>query len=148
MRRGPAAPSLAAMASRSLSIGEVARRAGLRTSAIRYYEGEGLIPVAERVSGRRRYDEDVFARLALIDLAQRAGFTVREIRTLLHGFGRRTPPGVRWRKLASRKLSEVEVRIAEAREMQRVLRGLLDCECPSFEACALPATDGAGCCDR
>lgn len=133
-------------ASRPLSIGEVARRAGLRTSAIRYYESEGLIPVAERISGRRRYDEDVFSRLALIGLAQKAGFTVREIRTLLHGFGRRTPPGVRWRKLAARKLSEVEARIAEAREMQRVLQVLLDCECPSFEVCALPARESEGCC--
>ncbi len=124
----------------SLSIGEVARRAGLRTSAIRYYESVALLPTAERVSGRRRYHADVFPRLALIDLAQRAGFTVAEIRKLLHGFARRTPPGVRWRKLAGRKLEEVEARIEEARAMKQVLTRLLDCECPSFDDCALPAT--------
>jgi len=122
-----------------LSIGEVARQAGLRTSAIRYYESVGLLPEAPRASGRRQYAPDVFSRLALIDLAQRAGFTVAEIRTLLHGFARRTPPGVRWRKLAGRKLLEVEARIEEAETMRRVLRTLLDCECPTFEDCALPA---------
>jgi MerR family redox-sensitive transcriptional activator SoxR len=127
------------MTAGSLSIGEVAREAGLRTSAIRYYERVGLLPVAERISGRRRYDPDVFQRLALIDLAQRAGFTVAEIRTLLHGFKRRTPPGVRWRKLAGRKLGEVEARIEEAESMRRVLLALLECECPTFEDCALPA---------
>ena len=122
----------------TLSIGEVAERAGLRTSAIRYYERVGLLPVPDRVAGRRRYDRDVFARLALIGLAQRAGFTVGEIRTLLHGFSRRTPPGKRWRKLAGRKLQEVEARIAEAQAMKRVLLALEDCECPTFEICALP----------
>lgn len=127
------------MAMPGLSIGEVAKRAGLKTSAIRYYESVGLLPVAERVSGQRRYDADVFQRLSLIDLAQRAGFTVAEIRTLLHGFARKTPPGVRWRKLAGRKLEEVEARIEEARAMKRVLTLLVDCECPTFEICALPA---------
>ena len=123
----------------SLSIGEVAERAGLRTSAIRYYESVGLLPEAERISGRRRYDRDVFPRLALIELAQKAGFTVAEIGTLLHGFSRRTPPGVRWRKLAGRKLEEVEERIRETQAMRLVLLRLLDCECPTFEDCALPA---------
>ena len=127
----------------SLSIGEVARRTGLRTSAIRYYESVGLLPPAERISGRRRYDSDVFPRLALIDLAQRAGFTVAEIRKLLHGFARRTPPGVRWRELAGRKLEEIEGRIKEAQAMKRVLTRLLDCECPTFKDCALPAPPGA-----
>jgi MerR family redox-sensitive transcriptional activator SoxR len=122
----------------SLSIGEVAERAGLRTSAIRYYERVGLLPAPERISGRRRYDPDVFSRLALIDLAQRAGFTVAEIRTLLHGFVRRTPPGERWRRLAGRKLGEVEARIEEAQAMRRLLQRLLECECPTFEDCALP----------
>lgn len=121
-----------------LPIGEVARRAGLRASAIRYYESVGLLPPAERVSGRRRYDAEVFARLALIGLAQKAGFRIAEIRVLLHGFSRRTPPGVRWRKLASRKLEEVEAQIREAEAMRRVLARLLECECPTLSDCALP----------
>ena len=68
-----------------LTIGAVARRAGLRPSALRYYEDEGLLPAPARVNGRRRYDTDVFDRLAVIRLAQAAGLTVAEIRTFLHG---------------------------------------------------------------
>lgn len=120
----------------SLSIGEVAREAGLRTSALRYYESVGLLPPAERLNGRRRYDASVFQRLSIIDLAQHAGFTVAEIRTLLNGFSKRTPAGVRWRSLAGRKLQEVEERIERAEAMKRVLERLLDCECPTLEECA------------
>ena len=69
-----------------LTIGEVARRAGVRASAIRYYEEAGLLEEPERVGGKRRYDEEALRRLALIGGAKRAGFTLGEIRTLLHGF--------------------------------------------------------------
>jgi DNA-binding transcriptional MerR regulator len=68
------------------SIGEVARRAGLKRSAIRYYEQIGLLPKAERVGGQRRYDTSVLTLLSIIDVAQRAGFTLAETRTLLEGF--------------------------------------------------------------
>jgi MerR family redox-sensitive transcriptional activator SoxR len=66
----------------TLTIGEIAARAGLNTSHIRYYERVGVLPTADRESGRRRYHEDVLHRLAIIDVAQRAGFTLDEIRDL------------------------------------------------------------------
>jgi MerR family redox-sensitive transcriptional activator SoxR len=119
-----------------LSIGEVARRSGLASSAIRYYEGEGLIPRAGRRGGRRWYDESILLRLGIIELAKRAGFRIREIRQLLAGFSRRTPPGVRWRRLAEDKLRELEARIEEARRMQALLEIVTRCECPSFDDCA------------
>lgn len=53
-----------------LPIGEVARRTGVRTSAIRYYEAEGILPVPERVNGRRRYDSDVLRHLEVIRFAR------------------------------------------------------------------------------
>ena len=56
-----------------MRIGEVARRAGVRSSRIRYYESIGLLPEPERVSGQRVYDEGVLKRLAVIDVSQRAG---------------------------------------------------------------------------
>ncbi len=68
-----------------LTIGEVARRAGVRTSALRYYEEVGVLPPPERKSGQRRYDETVLARLAVVRLAQELGFTVAEIRALGRG---------------------------------------------------------------
>ena len=118
-----------------LSIGEVARRAGLRTSAIRYYEASGLLPKPPRRGGRRVYDGSALDWLGLIRLAQEAGFSIAEIRTLIHGFSSRTPPSKRWRSLATRKLDELREQIARARAMERVLTRLLDCECPTLREC-------------
>ena len=119
-----------------LAIGEVARRAGLASSAIRYYESQGLIPRAARRGGRRVYGPEILERLKLIDLAKRAGFTIAEIRRLLGGFTRRTPAGDRWRSLAERKLEELERQIAEAQQMKRVLRVVMGCDCPTLDDCA------------
>ena len=118
-----------------LSIGQVASLAGIASSAIRYYESEGLLPTALRRSGRRVYDEGVLDRLQFIELAKQAGFSIAETRKLLRGFSRRTPPGARWRSLAEEKLDELQSRIDEARRMQKVLRALTACECPSFDDC-------------
>jgi MerR family redox-sensitive transcriptional activator SoxR len=96
----------------SMSIGEVARSAGVRPSAMRYYEGVGLLPPPERENGRRRYDgevlREVLDRLAVVRVAQQAGFTISEIRTLLDGFSEDFPPSERWRLMAREKLPEVE----------------------------------------
>ncbi|MEN8184078.1 MAG: MerR family transcriptional regulator [Myxococcota bacterium] len=126
----------------SLSIGQVAERAGIAASAIRYYEAEGLLPRAERRSGRRVYDESVVERLAIIQLAKAAGFTVAEVKRLLGGFARRTPPGERWRTMAERKLVELDERIAEAERMKRLLRVVTRCECPSFTDCSRAISKG------
>ena len=83
-----------------LPIGEVARRAGIRPSALRFYESIGLMPAPKRVNGRRRYDESTVQMLRVVQLAQRAGFTVAEIQTLPHGFAPDTPPADRWRRHA------------------------------------------------
>jgi MerR family redox-sensitive transcriptional activator SoxR len=118
-----------------LSIGEVARRAGVATSAIRWYERRGLIPPAERRGGKRVYGEEVLDRLALIGVAKAAGFRIAEIEALVRGIGRRTPPGPRWRALAERKLRELAERRAELERMARVLDALARCRCPSFADC-------------
>jgi MerR family redox-sensitive transcriptional activator SoxR len=117
------------------SIGEVARRAGLKRSAIRYYEQIGLLPEAERVAGQRRYDATVLMRLSIIDVAQRAGFTLAEIRTLLEGFAPKAPPSERWQALAQQKLSDVDALIERANGMKRLLKEGLECGCPSLEEC-------------
>jgi MerR family redox-sensitive transcriptional activator SoxR len=120
-----------------LEIGVVARRVGIRPSAIRYYEDVGLLPAPRRVNGRRRYDAGVAARLAVIRLAQAAGFTVGEIRELFSGFPPGTPASERWRALARAKLAEVEAIIAHAQGMKRVLEeALLQCRCLTLEECA------------
>ncbi len=105
---------------RQLAIGEVAERAGMSTSRIRYYEARGLLPEPERAAGKRRYSEDVFRRLAIIDAAQRVGFTLEEIRDLLGS--RDQPAHERLRQLALLKLPELDDLIARATSVRRVLK--------------------------
>lgn len=119
-----------------LSIGEVARRAGIRTSAIRYYEGAGLLPGPRRRSGQRRYDPGILDRLALIQFAQQAGFTIGEIRTLFEGFGEGTPMSLRWQTLAWEKLAEVDALMDRAQRMRTLLDQALACGCLRVEDCA------------
>ncbi len=126
-----------------LTIGELAQRVGVRTSALRYYESVGLLAPARRVSGQRRYSADALERLAVVQLAQQAGFSVAEIQTLLYGFAPDTAPGERWRPLAERKLAEVGALIERAQAMQRLLANLLDCGCGTLEECGVDA--GAHC---
>jgi len=118
-----------------LRIGEVAARSGIAASAIRYYEGEGLIPRAARRNGWRVYDESIVELLGLIDLAKRAGFSVAEAKKLLAGFSKRTPPGQRWRSLTRAKMAQLDDRIAEAERMKGVLRVIMRCRCPTVADC-------------
>ena len=119
-----------------LTIGEVARRAGVRASAIRYYEEAGLLEEPDRVGGKRRYDEVALRRLALIGGAKRAGFTLGEIRTLLHGFPAGTGAAQRWQALASEKLVKVDEAVAQLQETRKLLEEALRCECTSLDKCA------------
>jgi MerR family redox-sensitive transcriptional activator SoxR len=120
-----------------LSISAVARQAGLQPSAIRYYERVGLLVPPPRAHGQRRYDPRVLQQLAVIGVAQQAGFTIAEIKTLLHGFDAATPAAARWLSLAERKLPEVEALIARAQEMKRIIEESLRCGCLTLEECAL-----------
>ncbi len=125
----------------SMSIGEVAQRAGVRPSTLRYYESIGVLPTPERENGRRRYDGEVLRkvldRLAVVRVAQQAGFTISEIRMLLDGFSEDTPPSERWRVLAREKLPEVEKLVERALGMKNLLERGLRCECLRLEDCAL-----------
>lgn len=125
-----------------LTIGEVARRAGVRTSALRYYESIGLLPAPRRVNGRRRYDTGTIQLLAVLQLAQRAGFSIAEMQTLLHGFQPDTPPAARWQALASKKIAELDAQIQRAEQMKHILHTALQCGCLRIEDCAINADIG------
>src|SRR5829696_10445759 len=86
-----------------LTIGEVARRAGVATSSIRYYERIGLLPEPDRAGGQRRYDAEVLGKLGFIGVAQSAGFKLREIKQLIDGGDGLGEP---MRSLSSQKLGE------------------------------------------
>jgi MerR family redox-sensitive transcriptional activator SoxR len=112
-----------------LTIGEVARRAGLRTSALRYYERIGLLPRAPRVGGQRRYDPRILDRLAIVRLARHVGLQIVEIKWLLNDVPGRPPPE-RWRKLAKDRLIQVDALILEAKAIRDLLQMTLDHKCP------------------
>jgi MerR family redox-sensitive transcriptional activator SoxR len=120
---------------RQLAIGEVAARAGMSTSRIRYYEARGLLSEPERAAGKRRYTEEVFRRLAIIDAAQRVGFTLEEIRDLLGS--RDQPAHERLRQLAVLKLPELDDLIARATSVRRVLKVCSKCSCESIDVCRM-----------
>lgn len=127
-----------------LAIGEVARRVGLRPSALRYYERLGLLPAPARDSGRRRYDERVFVRLRVIAFARECGFSLREVRELFAG----RPYSNAMRGLASRKLAEMQRTIERLHAMRSLLQTALRCECLTLEQCgrrlAVPAAPANG----
>ena len=133
---------------RGLRIGEIAQRAGVNTSLIRYYERVGLLQAPERISGQRRYDGSVLRRLAVIDVAQRAGLSLDEVRTLLE-IGT-DPMSDHLRELADRKLPEIDALIERARRVRAWLTTAQGCDCQSVDACALfdddalPAGSGQG----
>jgi MerR family redox-sensitive transcriptional activator SoxR len=120
-----------------MTIGEVAAHASVNTSHIRYYEEVGVLPAAERVSGQRRYDEDVLHRLAIIDVAQRAGLTLDEIRDLTGPHADREDAGARIRALAEQKLPEIEALIERAQAVRRWLQVASACGCTTVDVCGL-----------
>jgi MerR family redox-sensitive transcriptional activator SoxR len=119
-----------------MTIGEVAAHAGLRASAVRYYEQMGLLLPPARVAGRRTYGPDVTHQLVVIRFAKANGFTLPEIRMLLRGFPANMPASTRWRKLASRKIVELQAAIARATAMKTMLERLMGCRCKTLERCA------------
>ena len=120
---------------RQMPIGEVAERAGMSTSRIRFYEARGLLPRPERAGGKRRYGEEVLRRLAIIDAAQRVGFTLEEIRDLLGS--RDELAHERLRQLAVLKLPELDDLIARATSVRRVLKICSKCSCESIDVCRM-----------
>ena len=114
----------------TLTIGQLAARAGVATSAIRFYERTGVLPPAERVAGQRRYGREAVRRLEVLAVAKRAGFTLDEARLLL-------ARGEPLRDLAARKLPDVEALIARAEDMRTWLLHASQCECESLDVCAL-----------
>ena len=122
-----------------LSIGEVARRTGVATSALRYYEEVGLLPPPRRVNGRRRYGPEILRVVQVLLFARRAGFTLEEIRTLFHGFGADTPLSERWEALAREKVRELDLLIERAERMKAAIRAGLSCGCVRVEDCVVAA---------
>ena len=117
-----------------MTIGEVARHAGLRASAIRFYEKAGLLPKAARGGGQRRYDERILPRLALLNWAKECGFTLREIRELFGKAGE-SPLSQRMQKLCREKIEELDILSRRITLMRDLLERAQRCRCIDVEEC-------------
>jgi MerR family transcriptional regulator, redox-sensitive transcriptional activator SoxR len=118
------------------AIGEAARRAGMRPSAVRYYEQLGLIEADGRVGGKRVFSDKAVERLTLIAFAKQLGFTLAQIRKLLAGFPEGTPAGRRWSALAAEKLAALETMAQQIETMRAGLHRISNCGCRDLEQCA------------
>ncbi|MUL47892.1 MerR family transcriptional regulator [Mycobacterium sp. CBMA293] len=114
------------------TIGEVAARADVAATTLRYYEQIGLIHAPARVGGQRRYDESVLDRLHVIRLCKAAGFALDEIQLL---FADDSPGRPASRALAETKLAEIDARIAELQLARELVEWGIQCTCPSIDAC-------------
>jgi MerR family redox-sensitive transcriptional activator SoxR len=125
-----------------LTIGEVARRSGVASSALRFYEDRGLIASERSGSGHRRYDRSVLRRIAFIVFAQRVGLTLEEIGAELA----KLPPGRvptrrDWSRLSQGWSSRIEERIAELERLRAGLTECIGCGCLSLDRCKLANPD-------
>jgi MerR family redox-sensitive transcriptional activator SoxR len=118
-----------------MSIGEVARRAGIPASTIRYYESMHVLPKARLVNTKRRYTAEIFPRLALIKIAKDAGLTVEEMRLVLNS--QHEEAHGEWRALARQKLLEVEQRMQQLTRMKQILEEALRHDLGAEEAILL-----------
>ena len=116
----------------TLSIGELALRADVAATTLRYYERIGLIQSPARVGGQRRYDDSIVARLEVIRLCKAAGFALEEIQLL---FADEAPGRPTSRALAQAKLAEIDTRIAELQRAREIIEWGMRCTCPSIDEC-------------
>jgi MerR family redox-sensitive transcriptional activator SoxR len=125
-----------------LTIGEVARRSGVASSALRFYEQRGLISSERSGSGHRRYPRPVLRRIAFIVFAQRIGLTLGEIGTELERLPPdRAPTRRDWSRLSRTWSSRIEERIAELERLKLGLEGCIGCGCLSLDRCRLSNPD-------
>jgi len=118
-----------------MRIGEIARRAGVRPSAIRFYEKAGILPPAFRENGQRSFSADTVLYLGIIAVAREAGLSVAEIRTLFHGFDAEASASKRWQRLARKRLKDLDLLVVKIRHMQSLLRKAMRCQCLDLKDC-------------
>lgn len=120
----------------ALTIGEVAARSGVATSALRFYEAAGLIASERTGSGHRRYPRSVLRLVAFIVFAQKVGLSLQEIRRELSKLPRnRAPERDDWARLSGSWRARIDERIAELERMKSGLTECIGCGCLSLDRC-------------
>ena len=128
-----------------LTIGETARRSGVDTSALRFYESRGLIKSTRASGNQRRYPRATLRRIAIIRVAQTLGLSLAEIATAFESLpDQRNPTRKDWELLSTRWGRQLEQRIADLQNLRDRLGGCIGCGCLSLTHCSLyNAGDGA-----
>ena len=122
--------------SQALTIGAVAARSGVATSALRFYEEQGLIASERTDSGHRRYPRAVIRLVAFIVFAQKIGLSLEEIRAELAKLPRnRAPDRADWQKLSANWMRRIDERIAELELMKLGVTECIGCGCLSLDRC-------------
>ncbi|MBO9112726.1 MULTISPECIES: redox-sensitive transcriptional activator SoxR [Rhizobium/Agrobacterium group] len=121
-----------------LSVGELAKRAGVAVSTLHFYETKGLISPRRSSGNQRRYSRSLLRRVAIIRIAQRAGISLAEIKSALSALpAERTPNADDWRKLASSWNKSLEERIRALTQLRDEMAGCIGCGCLSLRECPL-----------
>jgi len=122
----------------ALTIGQVAARSGVATSALRFYEDQGLMHAERTDSGHRRYPRAVIRLIAFIVFAQKVGLSLAEVRAELAKLPKnRAPDRADWAKLSSTWQARIQNRIAELHRLERGLTECIGCGCLSLDRCRM-----------
>jgi MerR family redox-sensitive transcriptional activator SoxR len=126
------------------TVGEIGRRTGVATSALRFYETNGLIRSDRNAAGHRRYHADVMRRVSFIRTAQRVGLSLDEIGEALASLpDERTPTAKDWEHLASTWRPRLDQQIALLKRLRDQLDSCIGCGCLSLDSCGLWNPDDA-----
>lgn len=121
-----------------LSIGQLARRAGIAASALRFYEAEGLLAGSRSAGGHRQYPRHALRRVAFIRAAQTVGLSLPDIKAALATLpDGRTPTKADWTRLSATWAPLLDARIAALQQLRKRLTGCIGCGCLSLKSCAL-----------
>jgi MerR family redox-sensitive transcriptional activator SoxR len=121
-----------------LSIGALSERTGVATSALRFYEAEGLIHAHRSEGGQRRYAREIIRRVSFIRVAQQVGLSLDEIRSALASLPQsRTPTQKDWERLSKSWAPRLEAQIAMLERLRDRLSGCIGCGCLSLRSCKL-----------
>ncbi len=120
----------------TLTIGEVAARTGVATSALRFYEDEGLLHPQRTAAGHRRYPRELLRRVSFTRVAQELGVTLNEIREALDRLpDGRTPTAEDWGRLSAEWRARLDEQIGVLTRLRDRLDGCIGCGCLSLERC-------------
>lgn len=125
-----------------LSVGAVAKRSGVATSALRFYESRGLLHSLRTAGGQRQYRREVLRRVAVIKVAQRIGIPLAGVLDAFSSLpDRRAPTSSEWRKLSARWRGELNSRIEQLVTLRDQLDECIGCGCLSLKHCPLRNPD-------